>query len=199
MAGDVAPPARYLTPAEIAGAAMLGGFRPGGEIENAVAIALAESGGNTNAFNDKPPDLSYGLWQINMYGDKGPERRKKFHIDDNRQLFTAGMNAVVAKRIRDEQGWEAWSTFKDGSYKTKLTQAREAAAHPKSSEGAGTAPQGGFAGGDPIANFLSSLGPVVLRIAGFVGGGILIVLGLVLYARGEVKSTVASVGKAVLK
>jgi hypothetical protein len=41
----------------------------------AVAIALAESGGNPAAHNPVPPDDSWGLWQINMRGHLGPVRR----------------------------------------------------------------------------------------------------------------------------
>lgn len=37
-------------------------------------IALAESSGNPWAFNNKPPDLSGGLWQINYYGSNAAPR-----------------------------------------------------------------------------------------------------------------------------
>lgn len=186
------PPARYLTPAEIAGAAALGGFRIGDELTNAVAIALAESGGNTNALNEKPPDLSYGLWQINMYGDKGPARRKQFNIKDDRQLFDPSFNAMIAKKIRDGQGWEAWSTFKNGAYLKYMDQAKSANSHgvlPTNPDGTPVI-QGGFAGGDPISNFLKSLGPFVLRLSGFIGGGALVIIGIVLYVVKTQGSTV---------
>ncbi len=47
----------------------------------AAAIALAESGGNSDAHNGNAAtgDDSYGLWQINMIGAMGPARRVEFN------------------------------------------------------------------------------------------------------------------------
>src|SRR5215207_8357263 len=62
----------------------------------ATAIALAESSGNPRAHNDTPAtgDDSYGLWQINMIGELGPERRQQFGISENEQLFDPATNAM---------------------------------------------------------------------------------------------------------
>jgi hypothetical protein len=81
------------------------------------AIALAESGGNTQAHNAKPPDDSYGLWQINMIGKLGPDRRKAFKISNNAELFDPKKNADAMIKILDQQGLKAWSTYTNGSYK----------------------------------------------------------------------------------
>lgn len=86
-------------------------------------IALAESQGNPNAHNPKPPDDSYGLWQINMIGKNGPERRAWFGISNNKQLFDPKTNARAAKIIYDKQGFKAWSTYNNGHYKTAVDQA----------------------------------------------------------------------------
>lgn len=81
------------------------------------AIAMAESGGRTNAHNPIPPDNSYGLWQINMIGSMGPSRRRQYGISSNSQLFDAATNARAAKMILDSQGLKAWTTYTSGAYK----------------------------------------------------------------------------------
>lgn len=91
------------------------------EVPIMVAIALAESGGNSKAHNPKPPDNSYGLWQINMIGGLGPDRRSRYGLSSNEELFDPATNARVAKRIRDEQGLAAWTTYTGGKYKKFLS------------------------------------------------------------------------------
>lgn len=86
------------------------------------AIAKAESQGNANAVNDNPAtgDLSYGLWQINMTGALGPDRRKKYKLDSNEDLFDPVTNARAARGVYLSQGYNAWSVYKNGSYKEYL-------------------------------------------------------------------------------
>jgi hypothetical protein len=97
-------------------------------LETAIAVALAESGGNTRAHNTRPPDNSYGLWQINMFGPLGPARRRRFGIDDNDELFRPEVNAramaIISSRGRF---WRAWTTYTGGSYRSRLPEARKAA------------------------------------------------------------------------
>ena len=50
-------------------------------------IAMGESSGRSTAFNGKGADQSYGLMQINMLGDMGPERRKAFGLTSNAALY----------------------------------------------------------------------------------------------------------------
>lgn len=64
-----------------------------------VAIAIKESAGNPQAHNSKPPDDSYGLWQINMIGALGPDRRGRLGLSSNSQLFDPVVNARAAKMI----------------------------------------------------------------------------------------------------
>lgn len=87
------------------------------------AIAMAETGGtgDTNAHNTTPPDDSYGPWQINMYGELGPARRKAFGLSKNTDLFNPLTNALAAKKIANTQGLSAWSTYTDGKYKKYLS------------------------------------------------------------------------------
>ena len=91
------------------------------EIPIMVSIAMAESGGNSKAHNKVPPDNSYGLWQINMIGELGPDRRKRYGISSNEKLFDPTTNARVAKKIREEQGLGAWTTYTGGEYKKFLS------------------------------------------------------------------------------
>lgn len=113
-----------LTASEIKGYAQKAGFS-GADLDIAVAVALAESGGNTTAHNSKPPDDSYGLWQINMLGSMGPERRKQFSLVRNEQLFDPAVNASAAYKIWKSQGWErGWTTYKNGKYKQFMDPAK---------------------------------------------------------------------------
>lgn len=110
-----------LSPAQVRQAALQAGFTPD-QATIMTAIAGAESGYSTNAYNPKPPDNSYGLWQINMLGSMGPERRRLFGISSNNALFDPAINARAAKAIFDLQGFRAWSTYSSGSYKKHLGQ-----------------------------------------------------------------------------
>lgn len=86
------------------------------------AVAMAESSGNPRAHNPNAStgDNSYGLWQINMLGGMGPERRRLFGISSNEQLFDPAVNARAAKAIFDQQGFNAWSVYKSGAYRRYL-------------------------------------------------------------------------------
>ena len=85
------------------------------------AIAMAESSGDTNAHNPNGLDNSYGLWQINMKGDKGPARRKQFGIATNEALYNPLTNALAAKKVYADQGFGAWSTYGGEKYNRYLT------------------------------------------------------------------------------
>jgi hypothetical protein len=86
------------------------------------AIAMAESSGNPRAHNPNAAtgDNSYGLWQINMLGGMGDERRRQFGINSNEQLFDPATNASAARAIFDQQGFGAWSVYKSGAYRRYL-------------------------------------------------------------------------------
>ncbi len=83
----------------------------------AAAIGMAESGGNPNKHNTKPPDDSYGLWQINMLGDLGPARRRKYGLASNEQLFDPATNARVMRgESSNGLNWYPWSAYGSGAY-----------------------------------------------------------------------------------
>jgi tape measure domain-containing protein len=96
------------------------------------AIAMAESGGRSNAHNNNAAtgDNSYGLWQVNMLGRMGPERRRSFGIGSNEALFDPAVNASAARKVFESQGFGAWSVFKSGAYRQFLPQAMRAGAAP---------------------------------------------------------------------
>ena len=102
---------------------------PEDKIPTMVAIALAESGGRSDVRNNNPKtgDDSYGLWQINMLGDLGPERRRQYGIESNDELKDPVKNAKAAKYILERGGGlPAWSVYKNRSYEKFLPQAQEA-------------------------------------------------------------------------
>jgi hypothetical protein len=90
------------------------------------AIAMAESSGNSKAHNRKPPDNSYGLWQINMYDKLGPARLREYGLSSYDQLFDPVTNAKAAYSIRRGQGLSAWSVYTSGRYRRFLGQAQAA-------------------------------------------------------------------------
>lgn len=87
----------------------------------AAAVAMAESGGSTTAHNGVPPDNSYGLWQINMYGSMGPARRKQYALTSNAQLTDPATNArVMASISSGGTNFSPWTTYTSGKYKKFL-------------------------------------------------------------------------------
>lgn len=167
----------------------------GDDVDIAVAVALAESGGDTQSHNTKPPDNSYGLWQINMYGDLGPERRRKYGLPDNETLFDPARNAMVAHHIQQESGWKAWSTYTTGKYKQFLD--KSVADKVKDTVGS-------VSGISGIADSINSVGRSLFNgIASIVGIGValvLLVLGVVILMRNTsvVKKGVSAVRKKVV-
>jgi hypothetical protein len=79
-----------------------------------VNIAARESGFNPRAHNPNAStgDNSYGLFQINMLGAMGPERRRRLGLSSNEDLFDPLTNAKAAKAIYESQGINAWTTAK---------------------------------------------------------------------------------------
>jgi hypothetical protein len=96
---------------------------PESAIPTMVKIAQLESTNNTQAFNDDSDtgDLSYGLFQINMLGDMGPERRKWFGIKSNEELYDPVTNAKAAYKLWNSRerskgkgkGFTHWSTYNE--------------------------------------------------------------------------------------
>jgi hypothetical protein len=86
------------------------GFK-GEALKVAWAIVKKESNGRPVAFNGnvRTGDNSYGIFQINMIGDLGEERRKKFELSSNAELFDPVTNAQIAYRMSGKgTDWSAW-------------------------------------------------------------------------------------------
>jgi hypothetical protein len=88
-------------------------------LRSACAVAKAESNGRPLAFNPnkKTGDSSYGMFQINMIGELGPDRRSKFELDSNAELFNPVINAQVAHYMtKGGKDWSSWSSVNGARY-----------------------------------------------------------------------------------
>ena len=94
------------------------GFR-GTNLKEAWAVAKKESNGRPLAFNGNTStgDSSYGIFQINMLGILGPDRRDKFELNYNTDLFNPVINAQVAFHMSN--GGNDWSAWKGITPRTK--------------------------------------------------------------------------------
>jgi hypothetical protein len=151
--------------AEIAAAARAAGFT---DIATAVAIALAESGGDpTKRPRNSNGSYDHGLWQINSV---------------HRDILTRGNwqnptdNARMAKAVYDDaKGWTPWVVYKTQKYRLFL---------PRGTAVAGTAAT--ISTGTPsedindTAAFIETVSSpgTWQRIGYFVGGGVLLLYGL---------------------
>jgi hypothetical protein len=146
-----------LTQAQIAVyAAAAGAANP----QLAAAVAMAESGGNANAHNALPPDDSYGLWQINMRGTLGPDRRKKLGITSNSQLYDPATNARAMVMISSGgTNFTPWSTYTSGAYQKYASPATVGA----------NAQQAGWI--DNLNTGLGLINPLIYPLEDLFGGG----------------------------
>jgi hypothetical protein len=97
-------------------------------IATATAIAFAESGGDPAVVGDNYPKwqtadspyrYDYGLMQINSVHGYDPAR-----------LADPDFNMSVARKIYDLQGWNAWTTYKFGTYQQHYQSVTPQAATP---------------------------------------------------------------------
>jgi lysozyme-like protein len=188
-----------LSDAQLAKLAADAGFT-GNDVKIAVAVARAESGGNPQAHNATPPDDSYGLWQINMLGALGPDRRRRYNLKSNSSLYDPATNARVAYGIWKGSGWKAWTTYTRGTYKKFLNGSITV---PEATPGGNATP----ASAPPvlgIAGAVNAFGDTVFKgvsnIAGILVAITLVVLGAVFLLRNAVPvGKVAKVVKGVAK
>ena len=91
----------------------------GKALRSACAIAKAESNGRPLAFNGnaKTGDSSYGVFQINMIGHLGPDRREKFDLDSNAELFNPVKNAQITLHMtKSGTDWSSWTSLNGKRY-----------------------------------------------------------------------------------
>lgn len=111
-----------LTPEQIAMCASKVGFT-GTNLVIAVAIALAESGGNALAIGDKQldPYRSYGLWQINSHAHPNLIGLPA----DPSKWYDPFVNAKFAWKVSNGgANWKPWSVYIHGTYNSKIAAAQ---------------------------------------------------------------------------
>jgi hypothetical protein len=86
----------------------------GQDLKEAWAIAKKESNGRPLAFNGNKltGDNSYGIFQINMINALGEDRREKFDLGTNAELFNPVKNVQIAYHMSG--GGEDWSSWHIG-------------------------------------------------------------------------------------
>lgn len=99
-------------------AGLVAQYWPKNQWVTAVAVIGGESEWDERNFNGKAPDLSYGGFMVNMYGRLGPERRKRYKLKANEDLFDPAINVRVAWDIYVQAGgWRPWGAYTSGGYK----------------------------------------------------------------------------------
>ena len=108
-----------LTDGELKELLYLVGFR-GNDLKEAWAVAKKESNGQPIRFNGNTNtgDSSYGMFQINMIGTLGPDRREKFDLVSNSDLLNPVINAQIAFHMSN--GGKDWSAWKGMTPRTKM-------------------------------------------------------------------------------
>jgi lysozyme-like protein len=180
-----------LSGSEVAAVAKSAGLSA--DVDIAVAIALAESGGRSDAHNPVPPDNSYGLWQINMLGSMGPQRRKQLGISSNDDLYDPVTNARAMMLISNGgTNWKPWTTYTRGTYKLYLG---------KSGTSSGDAGVQNVSVTSSVGELASKIqdGHFWTRIGMYLIGFILIIIAMVMLATGNKIGKAAKLVKAVAK
>lgn len=188
-----------LSREEIASAARNAGFS-GNDVNIAVAVALAESGGDPKTHNATPPDNSYGLMQINMLGTMGPDRRKTYGLKSNDDLYDPATNMRVAYGIFKNNGWKAWTTYTRGTYKQFMTGDDSGGSGGGEAVAANTTanPINGI--GDAINAFGSTIFKGFANLAGITVAVVLLILGVVLLMHNALPTGKAlNIAKKVVK
>lgn len=91
----------------------------GKHLVEAWAVAKKETKGNPLAYNGnrKTGDSSFGLFQINMLRDLGPDRRAMFGLNFNADLLNPVLNAQVAYYMSN--GGKNWSSWHGLTFETR--------------------------------------------------------------------------------
>jgi len=100
------------------------------------AIGMAESTGNSGVRNTNPDtgDDSFGLWQINMIGNLGPDRLRRYGLRSADDLKDPETNARVMAAMLRTDGKTAWGAYKDKRYLQYMSEARRMFAETQGSD-----------------------------------------------------------------
>ena len=110
--------AHKLTDTELVELLSAVGFK-GQDLKEAWAVAKKESNGRPLAHNGNTNtgDNSWGMFQINMLGELGKDRREKFGLETNAELLDPVVNASIAYYM--SKGGKDWSSWHGLTPKTK--------------------------------------------------------------------------------
>jgi hypothetical protein len=106
-----------LTIPELQALARAAGFPPTASVDGqtfdipalAAAVAMAESGGDPNAYGDAQYGGSIGLWQVNLPAHPSYTAA---------ELYDPATNAAAAYAISSGgTNWQPWTTYREGLYK----------------------------------------------------------------------------------
>ncbi|MEY4332135.1 MAG: hypothetical protein RLZZ196_873 [Bacteroidota bacterium] len=118
FSNTVYKPSELLTDEELVKLLKAVGFE-GSALKMAWAIAKAESNGRPMAYNGNrnTGDSSYGIFQINMLGNLGIDRKEKFDLRSNVLLFDPVINAEITYYMT--KGGDDWSSWPNSIGKAK--------------------------------------------------------------------------------
>ena len=128
-----------LSDTQLVGLLKAVGFE-GSHLKEAWAIAKKESNGQPLHHNGNrhTGDNSYGLFQVNMLGQLGVDRRAKYGLASNADLLNPVVNAKIAYQMSNAgKNWSAWKGthtvvvkqwLKKYPYKATTTKAHKAKA-----------------------------------------------------------------------
>ncbi len=97
--------------------------------DTAIAVCLAESGGNPLAKNPNSP--AKGLWQIMESVHTAAIKEQAIYWQAELgykklpNVFEPHVNTGVARQLQQAQGWKPWEVFTTGAYKSKLGHGAE--------------------------------------------------------------------------
>jgi len=118
FSNTVYKPSEMLTDKELIRLLKTVGFE-GQALKMAWGIAKAESNGRPMAYNGNrnTGDSSYGIFQINMLGNLGDDRKEKFDLRSNVLLFDPVINAEITYYMT--KGGIDWSSWPNSISKAK--------------------------------------------------------------------------------
>lgn len=118
FSNTVYKPSQTLTDKELVKLLKSVGFE-GKALKMAWAMAKAESNGRPMAYNGNrnTGDSSYGIFQINMLGTLGVDRKEKFELRSNVLLFDPVINAEITYHMT--KGGVDWSSWPNSIPKAK--------------------------------------------------------------------------------
>ena len=117
FSNTVYKPSEMLSDTELKNLLKAVGFE-GTALKKAWAIAKAESNGRPMAYNGNrnTGDSSYGIFQINMLGKLGIDRKEKFELKSNILLFDPVINAEITYYMtQGGTDWSSWSSHTTGA------------------------------------------------------------------------------------